>query len=90
VVIKGADHVMAKKDLLPGLRSWKFGVEVTVLQPVQTMGMNMDDRLSLKDLVRSQMVLAFDDGEKVKDAFVNVLHQNDLRQKELSQEELLK
>ena len=56
----------------------------------QTMGMNMDDRLSLKDLVRSQMVLAFDDGEKVMDVSVDVLPQNDLRQKELHQEELLK
>lgn len=59
VVIKGASKVLPKSGWVAGWGRWHNPVTVTILPPVPTQGLTLEDRETLKQSVREMMTKAY-------------------------------
>ena len=60
VVIKGANKVLARKSLLVNWGIWCSQVDVTVLAPIETKGLRLEDVEMLKNQVQSKMAAIYE------------------------------
>jgi 1-acyl-sn-glycerol-3-phosphate acyltransferase len=62
VVIRGAAEIQPKGELLACTKVWRSHATVTVLPPVPTTGLSVDDRGQLQEEIRLQMTNAYQNG----------------------------
>lgn len=55
VVIRGAQDVLPKGGMLPGLKSWRSTITLDVLAPIPTTGYSVDNRGELQEKARIAM-----------------------------------
>lgn len=62
VVIRHASQILPKHAWFPNLGTWQRTIELTVLSPISTHELNLNERPQLQEKVREQMQPYFQDG----------------------------